>query len=194
MATPTLEQQTSTSLTTQVGSYQYPIYEERRGHLPCDSEGQLAGVTKLRQAVGREYRQTVFDCNAANAAITLTADMIVGGNVRVTNAAGGAVVVNFPTAVNMAIALGAYYPISPGGPTVTQPAAPSNNAPGNWKREIQFFIENVSGQNLTLTPSASITADGASGSNTVATATRATIAIRNSVDTPGALAYTYIRT
>lgn len=189
----TLEQQTSLSLTTQVGSYVYPLYEERRAHLECDREGQLSGVTKLRQAVGREYRQTVFDANGANAAITLTGDMIVGGNIKVTNAGVGAVVVNFPTAVNLAIALGGYFPISPGGPTVTQPAAPSNNAPGNWKREIQFFIENTSGQNLTLTPSASITADAASGSNTVATGSRITVAIRNSVDTPGSLAYTYIR-
>lgn len=192
MSTPTLEQQTSTSLTG-YGNYQYPTYEERAAHLPVDREGQLIGATKLRQALCYEYRQTVFDSNASNAAVTLTGDMIIGGNVRFTNAGVGAVTVNLPTAVNLAIALGAYYPISPGGPTVTQPTAPSNNAPGNWKRQVSFTIENASGQALTLTPSASITADTVSGSNTIANGARAVIFIRNSVDTPGSLAYTYIR-
>jgi hypothetical protein len=195
MSTPTLEQQTSTSQTNP-GVYQYPLYEERAAHLPVDREGQLIGVTKLRQARGLEYRQTVFDANAANAAITLTGDMIVGGSVKVQNAGVGAVVVNLPTAIDLAIALGAYYPISPGGPSVTQPTAPSNNAPGNWKREIQFYLENVSGQNLTITSSATITQDGASGSATVATGSRVIVAIRSSVDgagVPANIRYTWLR-
>jgi hypothetical protein len=192
MSTPTLEQQTSSSL-LYPSSYPYPTSQERQKTLPHDREGQLIGPNRITQANCRLYRQTVFNANAANAAITLTGDNIVGGNVRVINAGVGAVVVNFPTAVDLATALGPFYSISPGGPTVTQPTPPSSNAPGNWKRDISFTIENASGQALTLTPSASITADTVSGSNTVANGARAVVFIRNSVDTPGSLAYTYIR-
>lgn len=196
MATPTLAQQTTTA-GGYPQAYPDPTMMAKGKSLPRGTDGQLIGVTKLRQAVGREYRVTTFDCNAANAAITLTGDSIIGGVVRVTNAAGGAVVVNMPSAVDLATALSQYFSISP-APAGANPVAaplPNSNAPGSWKRAIQFQIQNASGQNISVTSSATITADAASAASpaTQATATTNTYSILGSVDTPGALAYTWVK-
>lgn len=192
MSTPTPTQQAVTAGTNPQG-YPDPTQQARAISLPHDREGQIMGVTKIRQAEGREYRQTTFDCNGANAAITLTGDMILGGNIKVINAGVGAVTVNLPTAPALAAALSAYWSIHPAPAAPTpQPAAPSSNPPGSWLREIRFSLENISGQSLTITDSASITAAGM-GSATVLTATRATVAIRGSVDPLATLAYVWIR-
>lgn len=159
MSVPTAAQQTVSSQLG-LGSYPDPTQQDRRDQLLATREGQLLGANIISQASCHLYRQTVFDCNAANAAITLTGDMLLGGAISVTNAGVGAVVVNLPTAVALATALGAHWPISPAG--ATNPVAtplPNNNAPGSWRREIRCILENTSGQNLTITSSGTITRD-----------------------------------
>lgn len=176
--------QTNSTLATFPAQFDDPANAKK---IAKDRDGFPIGATKIRQARWEEYRETAYDFNNLAVAQTLTADSIIGGCIRLLRANAG-FNITLPTADLMSIALASYAPLV-GNPTATPAVQPGNNAPGTWRKQIVFRIENASGQTATLVASATITLDAASTTATLATGTSGTYAICSSVDTAGSIAY-----